>query len=210
MYNVHMLPVYTARRGQTRQKILAASEWILRRGGAGHLTIRRVAARVRLTPMAIYRHFRSKDELIAALVAIGFDKWETRLESAISGITNRQMLRKAMLAYRDFALDEQRLFELMFLLRRAGIPVAPGSLQATPSPAFSQVIAAVRQCMSTGSLLPGDVAETILLVWSTSHGLITLHFSGRFGHDEKVFRNVFERTLDRQLQVLNGSYRQGR
>ena len=204
MYTVYAFKVYAVHTSETRQKILAAAERILRREGAANLTIRRVAADVQLTPMAIYRHFKTKDALIAALVSIGFSIWETRLQSAISRIAPRHKLRKAMLAYRDFALEEQRLFEVMFLTRRADVPLAPASLQVSPSPAFSQVIAAVEQCLSTGSAMPGAAGETILLVWSTAHGLITLHFSGRFGFDNDIFRNVFERTIDRLLRALSG------
>lgn len=202
MYTVHMARVNGEGGGRTRKKILAAAEQILRRQGANHLSIRRVAAQVRLSPMAIYRHFKSKDELIEALVSIGFSTWEIRLQMAISGSTRARKLRKAMLAYRDFALEEQRLFELMFLTPRAHVPRAPGSLKTSPSPAFSEVIAAVEQSMASGSLLRGGVAETILLVWSTAHGLITLHFSGRFGYNTKAFRRIFDETIDRLLRVV--------
>jgi hypothetical protein len=141
---------------------------------------------------------------------IGFHSWEMRLQSAISGVLPRQKLRKLLVAYRDFALEDRRLFELMFLTRRTGVPAAPASLRATSSPAFSQVVSAVKQCMSTGSLLPGDVGETILLAWSTAHGLITLHFAGRFGYDNKVFRTVFERTIDQLFQALSRGHGRGR
>jgi AcrR family transcriptional regulator len=202
--------VYNVHKKRTRERILAAADRILRVNGFGKLTIRQVAAHVQLSPMAIYRHFHSKDELIAALVAAGFQKWELRLQSAVSHVSSRQKLRNAMLAYRDFALQEPKLFELMFLVRRADVPVAPASLQSSPSPAFSQVIAAVRQSISEGSLAHADVAETILLVWSAAHGIITLHFAGRFGHNDEVFRNIFARTIDHLLKALRSSNRRRR
>jgi AcrR family transcriptional regulator len=194
VYSVHARP--------PKEKILAAAERIVRSEGAGKLSIRRVAARVQLTPMAIYRHFKSKDELIAGLVALGFERWEKRLRTAISGAPPSQRLRKLILAYRDFALEEQRLFELMFLTRRANVPVAPASLEATTSPAFSQVIAAVEQAASSGQLLSESVGDTILLVWATAHGLITLHFAGRFGYDNTRFRRAFERSVDLLLTAV--------
>lgn len=201
-----MRAVYSLHSGRTKTKILAAAERILRTEGVANVTIRRVAARVRLTPMAIYRHFSSKHQLIATLVSIGFSTWEMRLQGAITGIAPRQKLRKTMLAYRDFALEERRLFELMFLTPRAGVPAAPASLEQSTSPAFSQVIAAVEKSMATGRPAPGRVGDTILLVWSTAHGLITLHFAGRFGYDDRVFRRVFDRTLDQLSDALSGKY----
>src|SRR5829696_2352994 len=61
VYTVHMRPA--------RERILKAAERIYRKAGVDALSIRRVAAAVDLTPMAIYRHFRDKDALIDALVA---------------------------------------------------------------------------------------------------------------------------------------------
>ena len=173
---------------------MAAAERILRKEGIAAVTTRRVAGELGLTPMALYRHFRGKDALVQALVEIGFAHWETRLALAVKVRSPRRCLDNALAAYRDFALAEPRLFELMFLVPRPGVPPAPASLRTTPSPAFADVIAALRACVGAGNLGPGDPEELLLLIWAVAHGLIALHFSGRFGFDEKQFQCVYDRT----------------
>lgn len=190
----------------TREAILAAAEEIFGRDGLSGLTIRRVAGAVGLSPMAIYRHFAGKGALLDALVNLGFARWEERLTAAAgAGHAPRTRLENAIRAYRDFALAESRLFALMFVTPRPGIPEAPASLGTTPSPGFGQVIGAVIDEIRAGSLPEEDPAQLILLIWSTAHGLISLHFTGRFGHDTAAFCGAYDRTVAALLDHLRRS-----
>ena len=83
----------------------------------------------------------------------------------------------------------------MFLTPRVGIPDAPESLRQTPSPAFAAAIAAVEQGIASGELVTADAGELILYLWATAHGLIALHFTGRFGFDDGRFRRSYDRTV---------------
>lgn len=186
-----------------RDRILAAARRIHRKRGLDALSLRAVATAVGITPMAIYRHFRDKDALVAALVECGFATWERHLAAALRARTPRQPLERALLAYSEFALAEPRMFELMFLVPRPHVPSAPASLATTPSRSFAAIIAAVRHGIHGGRIIQGDSAEIILLAWSTAHGLIALHFSGRFGGDDRTFRAVYAKQVRRLLRLLS-------
>ena len=191
-------------RTPTRDRILDAAERIHSRRGLSDLTLRRVAKAVGVTPMAIYKHFEDKNALLDGLAERGFGIWETYLEVAVRKRTSMTRLRAVMHQAREFALEHPRYFELMFLARRGPIPKAPASLRETPSPSFTKVIADVRQMIDAGELRRGDPGETILLLWATAHGLIALHFSGRFGDSNAVFRGVYDRAMATQLDLLRG------
>ena len=145
--------------------------------------------------MAMYRHFKDKDALVDALIAAGFEKWEARLAEAVQRADAAGRLDAALTAYREFALAEPRYFELMFLVPRRNVPLAPESLRVTPSPSFGIVIATVHECMTTGTLIPGDPGQVILMMWSLAHGLVALHFTGRFGYDETLFRRRYDEAV---------------
>jgi AcrR family transcriptional regulator len=183
-------------------RILAAAERLLRAEGIAALSTRRVASAVGVTAMAMYRHFRSKDALVQALVDVGFARWETRLAEAVGTPGARDKIVNAIAAYRDFALAEPRYFELMFLVPRPGIPLAPESLRATPSPSFAAVIAAVHACMANGEFVPADPSQTLLMMWALAHGLLALHFTGRFGFDELLFRRRYDDAVRLMLDRL--------
>jgi AcrR family transcriptional regulator len=187
-----------------RDRILAAAERIHRKAGIEALSMRAVAKGVGITPMAIYRHFRDKNALIAALVELGFARWEQHLAEAVRARTPRQRIEHALVAYAEFALDEPRMFELMFLVPRQHIPQAPASLASTPSRSFASLIAAVHDYMREGRFVHDDPAEIILFAWSAAHGLIALHFSGRFGGDDRVFRPLYATQVRRLLRLVRG------
>lgn len=187
---------------QARDRILAAAERIYQREGLPGLTLRSVASDVGVTPMAIYRHFKDKDALVQMLVDSGFERWERYLADAVRTRSPIKALERVLVAYADFLLAEPRAFELMFLTRRPAIPKAPDSLAHSPSPSFEALISALREAMQTGQLARDDPAEVMLFCWATAHGLAALHFSGRFGHDEKLFRRVYMRAVKRLIESL--------
>ena len=155
--------------------------------------------------MAMYRHFRDKDALVQALIVAGFARWEARLAEAVRATHARERIANALQAYRDFALEDPRYFELMFLVPRPGVPLAPESLRATPSPSFAAVIASVQQRMASGELAPGDPGQTILMLWSLAHGMMALHFTGRFGFDDALFRRRYDETTTLLLGRLSAT-----
>jgi len=200
-----MTRVYTVnKRVHPRDLVIAAAERILRSEGIGAVTTRRIASELGVTPMALYRHFEGKDALVEALVASGFARWEARLARAVRPGTPARRLRGALAAYRDFALEEPRLFELMFLLPRPGVPEAPGSLRSTVSPAFAEVIASVKDAIRAGDLPSTDPEEVVLMIWALAHGLVALHFSGRFGFQDELFRRAYDRTTAALWKQLRG------
>lgn len=186
----------------SRQRILRAAQRIHETKGLDGLSIRRVSSRVGLTPMAVYRHFADKDALLDALVAEGFAEFETYVAAAARARTPEARIRAVVRAYVTFALEHPRLFELMFLVPRRRVPTAPASLQTTPSPAFSRIIAAVHEAIETGVIAPDDPAQLLLFMWSAVHGLITLHFSGRFGFDDALLWRIVDEQLDRLMRLL--------
>lgn len=188
--------------GSAREKILDAADRLFRTSGLEAVTTRRVADRVGVTAMALYRHFRDKEALIEALVAHGFGLWEERLAAAVSVSDEQRPLERALLAYRDFALEEPHYFQLMFLTVRGGVPNARESLRQTDSPAFHQVLVKVRQQIDAGQYRIRDAPQLTLLAWSLAHGLIALHFTGRFGHDERIFRHTYEGTVAAMFALL--------
>ena len=203
VYSVDMARVYTVNSRGPRDRIIEAAERLLRSEGISAVTTRRVAGEVGVTAMAMYRHFRDKDALVQALIALGFARWEARLADAVRAANARERIVTALHAYRDFALEEPRYFELMFLVPRPGLPLAPESLRATPSPSFAAVIASVQACMASGELVPGDPGQTILMMWSLAHGMMALHFTGRFGFDDTLFRRRYDEATTLLLARLS-------
>jgi AcrR family transcriptional regulator len=178
----------------TRDRILKAAIADVRRSGVESVSIRAIAEQLGVTPMAVYKHFEDKAALLSAVVWAGFERWERYIATAHERATPRELAWEAMIQYREFALAEPRLFDLMFVMRRDDVPHVDYSVSFTERPVFAGVVRAIAALAADGAL-PGHPRDAMLALWATVHGLCALHASGRFGPNRDAFRADFERIL---------------
>jgi AcrR family transcriptional regulator len=178
----------------TRDRILGAAIRAVRRHGVDALAVRPIAASLGMTPMAVYKHFDDKADLTAAVVQAGFQVWETYLARAVQHTDARGIVWETLLQYREFALAEPRLFELMFLTPRENVAHVNEGTATTESPSFTRVAQAAAAVAAAGGL-PNNPRDAILAIWASSHGLVAMNATGRFGKDRDAFRRDYERIL---------------
>lgn len=178
----------------TRERILAAAFDAVQRGGVDGVSVRSVAAEIGVTPMAVYKHFDDKAALIAAIVWRGFELWETYMARAHTHASPPAIVWEAAIQYREFAIDEPRLFELMFLVPREETPHVDYSATFTERPVFGGIVKAAAMLAMEGKL-PGSQRDAVVAVWAMMQGLVTLQASGRFGADVDAYRREYERIL---------------
>src|SRR5215218_352357 len=100
--------------GTTRESLLEAALRLLEARGPGALRIRDLSEAVGKSTMGVYTHFGSKQGLLEQLYLHGFSRLEDRLRTVPSAGQARQELVAFALAYREFALDNEALYGLMF------------------------------------------------------------------------------------------------
>src|SRR3954449_8402461 len=98
----------------TRETLLDAALRLLEERGPGALRIRDLAAATEKSTMGVYTHFGSKQGLLEQLYLHGFRRLEDRLNSVPSDAQGRQELLAFALAYRGFALENDRVYGPMF------------------------------------------------------------------------------------------------
>src|SRR6187455_3008895 len=98
----------------TREPLLEAALQLLEERGPGALRIRDLSEAVGKSTMGVYTHFGSKQGLLEQLYLHGFSRLEDRLRTVRSGGDARQELVAFALTYREFALDNEALYGLMF------------------------------------------------------------------------------------------------
>src|SRR3954462_11867765 len=98
----------------TRETLLEAALRLLEERGPGALRVRDVAVAADKSTMGVYTHFGSKQGLLEQLYLHGFERLEARLTSVGVDGQDREQLLAFALAYRDFALENEALYGLMF------------------------------------------------------------------------------------------------
>ncbi len=193
VYIVYMRPASTS------DRILSAARSLFAAGGAEAITVRGVAAKVGVTPMAIYRHFAGTDALVDALVLEGLDRWAARL-ATVDADDPFDWLVAAGDEFLDFALEEPRRFEAAFLIPSAGARRFPEDFASGRSPAGRLWIARLDELRQDGRLASDvEPVEVGFTLWALAQGLVTLHRAGRFTGGANDFRAFYRRSVHRCL-----------
>jgi AcrR family transcriptional regulator len=186
----------------TASRIAAAARHLLDKEGAEAVTMRRVAAAVGVTPMAIYRHYPDRASLLNSLADEGFEVLAARLtvKKFSGGVEGR--LTKMMEIYQEHALQKPRLFELMFLKPREGARRYPRDFKAGRSPTANLLAEVVQSGMDSGYFRKGNAWEIVFEMGALSHGLLLLYLGGRMAVPPAHFRAFYRRSFRRFIHGI--------
>jgi AcrR family transcriptional regulator len=137
-----------------------------------------VARRAGVSHNAPYRHFRDRDDLVAAVAAEGFrELTHAMLEAAAQQADALDQLKRAGLGYVTFALRRPEHFTVMF-----DAPMSkrkhPDSAAAAEE-AFGTLLGFVKSSQEAGRLPSGDSHQMAMLAWTMVHGIAKLAITGR-------------------------------
>lgn len=189
-------------RPDTSQRILAAARALFERAGAGAVSMRRVAEAVGITPMAIYRHFPSREALLKRIGDDSFSEIARHWDARKSGGDPIAQLLALQLIYLDYALAHPHLFDHAFSVRRDDARRFPEDFRARHSPTLNVVHDAVVEAQQAGALRAGDPWDIAMTLWAHSHGLVALYRAGRFSYDDRRFQQFYRESLGRLLDGL--------
>jgi AcrR family transcriptional regulator len=131
--------------------------------------IREAARRVGVSPTAAYRHFDSKEDLLASVAAEGFRELTAAMKAEVE---SRRSASGVGPAYMEFALQKRGLFRLMFgplLAERAKYPALNESV--------NEALKFLRQ-VTSGAQAECDDDIALLAAWGLVHGLSMLCING--------------------------------
>jgi len=186
----------------TARKIAIAARKLLDKEGAEAVTMRRVAEAVGITAMAIYRHYPDREALLKALADEGFQELAASLEGKrFKGDIETRLSKMADL-YLDHALENPKLFELMFLARREGARQYPQDFKARKSPTATLMADVIAEGMEAGEFKEDDHWEITFEIGALSHGLIMLYLGGRMAVSPAQFRALYKRSFRRYLHGI--------
>jgi len=208
VYSVYVNEVYVvymmtqaATANDTAERILEATGELMAREGADAVSMRRVAAAVGITAMAVYRHFPNRQGLLNALADAGFDELTRRLAAVRRGDAV-ETLRAVLDTHLDFAMEKPRLFELMFLSLRPGARQFPGDFRAGASPTANVAVKLIEEGMRRGDLRPGDAWEITLETGALLQGMVMLYLGGRISGTAADFRALCHRSFRRYFDGI--------
>jgi AcrR family transcriptional regulator len=224
-------PVSNARQrvqAAVRADIVAEARAQLAATGAAGLSLRAVARELGMAPSAMYRYFRSRDEILTALIVEAYDAMGEVAEAAAkSDGTTAQRFGSVCRALRGWALDHPHEYALLY-----GTPVpgyhAPeltldpasrvtrvlggilqdaqraGAIAQAKIPSISDAMAAQAEPIAE-AVMPGVPLAVVargLAVWSLLFGQISFEVFGRLEGMATDSEVLFDFTIATMLDMV--------
>lgn len=171
--------------GALARALLEAAEQRLAEAPDRDPSLRGLAAQLGVSATAPYAHFPTKQALMAALAARGFDRLTEALdaEPADDGAPEAQLAALAR-GYLEFGLAYPGLYRIMFT---AGLdPAADPQLAEAGQRAFDRLKAPLTALKGS----PDVAEEAALAAWALVHGLVSLKAEARAAAPSIAARDV--------------------
>jgi AcrR family transcriptional regulator len=140
------------------------------------LSTRRLAADVGTSPMAVYTHFGSMDELRREVRGEGFVRLAGRLAAVARTRDPVADLYVLGREYARFALENPHLYRVMFV---EAVPGAEVGWEA-----LTQLLDTVQRGRGAGRFAGEDAWPQALHAWAMAHGLVMITFTGVFSPEQ--------------------------
>lgn len=185
--------------GNLRQALIARALEDATAEPAGDLSLRGLAGKVGVSPTAVYRHFSSLDQLMAAVAAEGFRVFRSAMEEAAAPLEDPHRRLRAMGgAYLRFAAERPGLYSLIFGQNHFhGDRDEELSVAATA--AFDQLVTAVRDALPDNR--KQEAREIAVILWALVHGLADLSAKRLLRADPECGDATSTAALDRWLDA---------
>ena len=206
-----MLDVYSVYMNArpTSKRIATAARKLLDKEGVEAVTMRRVAGAVGITAMAVYRHYPDRKGLLNALADEGFEELAQKLAAAGTSSGGKrtasveERLTRVLDVNLSFALENPRLFELMFLTPREGARQYPRDFRAEKSPTANIFAELVREGIASGYFRKTtDVWAIVFETGALWQGLMMLYLGGRVSMSASQYRMFCHESLRRYMDGI--------
>jgi AcrR family transcriptional regulator len=164
-----------------REQILTAAKTLFLEKGVEKTSIRNIADLIEYSPGSIYHYFKDKDEIFYALHQGGFQQLMAKM-LVINDLPNPMDRLKAMGSiYVHFGLENPDMYDLMFIKEAPMEHVSNSNDEQWKEGfgTFNFLRATIKECTQVGYFQGHDEEALSFLVWSTVHGMVSLHIRRR-------------------------------
>ena len=159
--------------GNLKEELISSACKICEASGHDHMSLRSIAKEASVSQTAPYRHFKTKECLLAEVSKRGFEELTERLRAAAdkeSKATAKDRFLEMGLAYLEFGLEKRKTYDLMHspVIDKVEFPELLDAAQG----AFEELVQILKD------LYPGisedSLGQKCIKFWALMHGLVGL------------------------------------
>jgi len=165
--------------GNLRQTLVVAATEMIADKGIESLSLRKLAEKVGVSRTAAYHYFEDKNDLLCAIAANGFKRWQDSLNQLNSELLpERDKFEQYILGYITFATNNPEEYELMFGRCIWKQSKCTQELQDISHTTFQHQVEMITH-WQTINLVNGDNPLRVAqIIWGTLHGISKLFIDG--------------------------------
>ena len=173
----------------TKQRLMQITRQMIDQQGVDAISMRELGKELNLSRSAMYRHFRNKEDLLAAIVAENFELLNSKVRKLIGKIEDtRELLYAILCAYYDFGMKNKEHYHLMFQ-KQWDKELYPDLYNS----AFV-VFGLVEKCLEKAGSIRKSPNQSTAIMFAFIHGLVELNAAQ---HSES------EKGLDHPTQLID-------
>jgi len=159
--------------GNLKEELISSACIMCEATGHDHMSLRSIAKEANVSQTAPYRHFKTKESLLAEVSKRGFEELTDKMKLAISKENIKSAKDKFLemgLAYLEFGLEKRKTYDLMHspIIDKVEFPELLNAAQG----AFDELVQILTE------LFPGisedDLGKKCIKFWAMMHGLVGL------------------------------------
>lgn len=163
------------KRAELREACIKEAYQIVEDAGVEKLSLREVARRLGISHQAPYRHFASRDHILAEIIARSFEEFSNYLNERAANPSPHEDLKEMGLHYLNYAKLHPLKYRLMFNTPMPDPKLHPQMISKAQH-AFSILTDRLESAplRSIGPLLEQSANLEALFVWSLLHGVASI------------------------------------
>ncbi len=193
-------------------EILNAARSLFVKEGYENTSMRKIAARVGISPTTIYLYYKDKAEIMHTIHQIGFRMLAYDFKT-LSHVKDPFERLKAMgRCYIAFALEKPDFYEIMFILEEPLKHILNISREdprwQEGEEAFNTLVEVVKACQMNGYFQGYDLDVLAVMIWANMHGLCALNVYGHLNlaveklEDDIDVEELIRRSFDMYANML--------
>ena len=159
--------------GNLKEELIVSACKVCEIAGHDQMSLRSIAKEASVSQTAPYRHFKTKDSLLAEVSKRGFEELTEKLQTAANAVKNstkKDQFLEMGLAYIGFGLEKKNTYDLMFspIIDKTEYP----ELHNAASEAFDELVKILTELFPRIS--EDELGKKCIKFWAMMHGLVGL------------------------------------
>jgi len=192
--------------GNLKEELINISFDVIKNEGIENLTLKKLSEKTGTSRSAIYRHFKSKEDLVETILLSGFDQFDSIIAPIFCDKKMDLLDRfyKSGRLYIEFAKDNPNLYKLIYGKRYSHIRESLRSINNDECLAFNALKNALIEGQESGVFKKFETQSQAIVIWASLHGISSILINGFMDVEiiyEEIYKTMFENLKMSLLKV---------